>query len=154
MADYTWTIGGVTVDGKLGPQSPTWTWGEETQLRFWFQSGSSPGGNDAQTRFSSLQDYVRGAALSTTKVYDTRSRPRYEERVPTASPVSSLVVAIEPGNDVQGVDSVWALLVGGTDESRPVTGNYQLMVTVVPLALRSAYADRQAVENALSSGVA
>lgn len=153
MSDYTWTIGGITTDGKIGPQSPTWTWGEETPVRFWFQAGSAPGGKDASTRFQDLQAYVRGADLSTTQVYDTQARPRFEQRVPGASPVSSLVVAVEPGSGVQGVDSVWALLVGGRDLSRPVTGNYSLEVVVVPLAPLADYATASDVEAALGSGV-
>lgn len=142
-----WTIAGTTVDGLRDSPTPTWTWGEETSLRFKFEE------SDVETRYHALLEYVRDAGLATTTVYNTRGRARYEERLPAAATVSSLVVALEPGSDVIDVDGVWALVTGGRDESRPVTGTRELSLRVVPLALRGTYADRQAVEDALGTGV-
>ena len=144
--DFGWTIGGVEADGLLTGTSPTWRWGESVTLEFRFRP---PG---VESRHSELLDYVRAASLASWTVYDTRGRPRYEERVPSVAAVSSLVVALEPGSDVIGVGGVWALITGGSDESRPVTGTRRVSLEVVPLAERSAYADRQSVADALGSG--
>lgn len=142
-----WTIADTTVDGLSDSPTPTWTWGSETTLRFTIR------GETVEERYHALLDYVRDAALATTTIYDTRGQPRYEERLPAAATVGSLVVALEPGPDVIDTDGVWALIVGGRDESQPVTGTRKLSLRVVPLALRSAFADHADVEAALGTGV-
>lgn len=144
---YQWTVAGRTTDGVLTNTTPTWAWGTSTELRLRFTPPS------VSSRYKALLEYIRSAALATVQVYDTEGLPRYEERIPDGAGVSSLVVAIEPGSGLVDVDAVWALVTGGEDNSVPKRGTRELGLQVVPLALYSEYSDRQAVEDALGSGV-
>jgi len=156
----TWTIADIEADWKRGAEVPSWTWGEQSSLEFVFRTsgyydygegGYGEGGyGDA---YDELLTVIRDAALATTEIYDTRGRTRYEERLPASTSVSSLVVDVVPGSSVQDADAVWALVVGGEDLSRPISGHRVLSLSVVPLAYRSAFADRSEVEAALGSGV-
>lgn len=154
MSDYTWTIADVVADGLQREQSPSWTWGDPITLRFRFDRGNIVGGvYTAQDRYESILDYIRSAHLSTINLYETQGRPRYEERLPDAATVDSLVVDIQPGDDVHDVDAVWAIVTGGTDVTSPIAASYQLELEVVPLAEYDVYDSRQDVEDALGASI-
>lgn len=156
--DTTWTIDDIETDGLVGSPTPTWDWGTEQSLSFVFEEtprdrrvGADRDAYDE--RYRALLAYVRSASLATTSIYQTQGRPRYEERLPAAAELGSLVVDVVPGADVIDVDAIWALVVAGTDESQPIGGYRQLSLDLVPLALFEEYQDRSAVQEALGSGV-
>jgi len=95
-----------------------------------------------QDAFSDLRDYEQFAGkyvLSET----LNSTQRYKERLPTTAPISSLLVGIQPAQELQDRDlpAIWGLI-NNVDDSRPqpLTVN-RLVLDVDVLATTDDYSD-------------
>lgn len=76
--------------------------------------------------------------------------PWVVEDLPSRAPVSSQVLEVVPGADVQDIDAFWGVLVGGDDSSRPPRGLRTMTVELVFLADGDEYASRTALKNDLA----
>lgn len=141
MAAPTWTIdladdADLTARGLLGDQLYTPRPGDTINPTFRLRSAAD---------FETLRKYVL-AANQKTVLTSRRSTgfPYYREDL-GAYAVSSLVVGLEPSTS-NGAD-VWAVLIGGTDQSNGPRSVYDWELEALVLADKDDYADRTAVAN-------
>lgn len=163
--DITWSIDGIIADGYLGP-TPTMSRGETITLEFRFSGrGSTPsygdtyatgeygGSYSGRAAYLELRQYLDYATDQTVQTGLTdRGVPWVRERLPDRAPVDSLIVPIEPGEDILDAEGLWGAIVGGDDPSEP-PGARQLSFEVVVLAELAEYDTRQALLDDLGSAV-
>jgi hypothetical protein len=79
------------------------------------------------------------------------STVRFRERLPSSGDVTSLLVAVEPDNDLQSEDipGIWGLIESVRDARRPALNAEQITVDIRVLAPLREYADHSAVRQAL-----
>lgn len=82
-----------------------------------------------------------------------RGKPWFRERIPDDAPVNSLVVPVEPGDDIVDVSGHWGIILGGTDQSEPPGSSRSVELEILILAPLDEYADRDAVYADLGSEV-
>jgi hypothetical protein len=149
MPDY-WTFDGTIVDALTSPIFDRRLGAEQTVGLLFHPSDRA---SSYEARYQAVLDYARYAGTATISrtagggvYYDTDLDP--------AAPVSSLVVPIEPQPADTGgpFEGIWALVTGYSDENR-LSNRFALGVDVAYLGDRSEYADRSAVETALTQSV-
>lgn len=79
--------------------------------------------------------------------------PYIRERLPARAPVDSQIVLVEPADGIQTLNSFWAAVVGGTDESSDGFGIRRLTLELFVLADGSRYSSRSDLEDDLASEV-
>ena len=79
--------------------------------------------------------------------------PYVRERIPERAPIDSQIVLVEPGDDIDGFGSFWAVVVGGRDESGNEFGVRRLTLELFVLADGSRYDSRSELEDDLASEV-
>ncbi|WP_455448313.1 hypothetical protein [Natrinema thermotolerans] len=164
--DVTWAIDGIVVDGYVG-STPTMSRGETITLEFQFigegtylsygddyaagtYGGSYYGGRAAYDQLRQYLDYAGNQTVQTGLT--DRGVPWVRERLPDRATVDSLIVPIEPGQDVLDTDGIWGVIVGGDDPTEP-PGNRRLTLEVVVLAELPEYESRQALLDDLGPAV-
>jgi hypothetical protein len=149
MPDY-WTFDGTIVDGLTSPIFDRRLGAEQTVGCVFRPAGRATG---YEKRYKQIRAYGKHAGTATVSrtagggvYYDTDLDP--------AAPVDSLVVPIEPQPADTGgpYEGIWALVTGYSDENR-LSNRFTVGVDVAYLGDRSEYADRSAVETALTQSV-
>lgn len=149
MVDY-WTFDGTIVDGLTSPIFDR-TLGKSYPVGMNFHpAGRATSHTD---RYLAVRDYAKYAGTSITGRVDGGG-VYYREDLDPAAPVSSLVVPIEPSpSDVGGpFEGIWGLVEGYSDPNR-LRNTFDLEVDLAYLGDASEYADRSAVETALTDSV-
>jgi hypothetical protein len=149
--DY-WEFEGDTtiiVDGLL---SETWDrqLGETETARLLFRPAGRATGHEA--RAEAVQAYIQHAG--TAVIQRTDGGGVYYRESASGAPVNSFVVKIAPSTaqpDTQ-FEGIWGLVQGGTSPNR-LTNRIELELELAYLGDASEYADRAAVETALTQSV-
>lgn len=140
------------VASYLLSSTPTRTRGETVSLEIGFEPGWPDYGDVyGTTALQEYQDMVDRLGFVLSQGSDVGvshdSVPWVQEDLPSRAPVSSQVLLVEPGADVQDIDPFWGALTNGDDSSRPPRGLRTMTVELVFLADGSEYADRTALKN-------
>jgi len=163
MTDISWVIGDIVATSAV-QNIPTITRGGSESVMFYFQqssgiSGSSygytsyGGGNYGSSLYTGvggyyrLKDYIEYASDTVVSTYrggDGTPKFRLDDLPPEAD-ISDLLVAVEPGGDVDRVPEYWALIMGGEDVSRVGGGASRMRVEFHFLAPVQEYSSEQDV---------
>lgn len=147
MSDTTWTLttldyGDIVADAALAAR-PTFTIGAEVELTFLFHSSGH------LSEYSDLLDHIEYLNDTTiTHGSSMQGRPYYRQSINPNAPVSSYLVELKPGSGISEVDSYWAVMVGGSDETRLVGAGERVTVTFLLIAPLSQYSTRSDVQSA------
>ena len=160
--DTTWTLLIETASGTdtvvvsgLDAETPTLTAGTtmETQLAFFDDGGGTPF-YERYERLVPFTDINHDAA--TRRGTSDDGVPWFRERYPDDAPVESVLVGVEPGEDVIDARGWWGLLVGLDDQSAPkdeTGGRRLLQAEWFVLAPFEAFDDHDAVRQAFADEV-
>lgn len=146
MVDY-WTFDGTIVDGLTSPIFDRALGAEQTVGCLFRPAGRATG---HKGRYLAVRDYGKYAGTSITGRTDGGGF-YYQTNLDPSAPVSDLVVEIAPSpSDAGGpYEGIWALVTGYSDGNR-LSNRFVLEMDVVYLGDASDYADRTAVESALT----
>lgn len=177
MPNINWTVHTAS-NTTIEPEAITGDWadltrGRRTRFRFWFDADTSVSttatygtsvygdtvyGNvsqtleDQYTEWLTLQDYLDYADAA---AYGTgiNHRPWYHEQLPADATVGSLVVGIEPTQDLddRGVTGVWGLITGGDDRRNSTLTNWLIELELFVLAEYGDFADHNDIDNELAT---
>jgi len=137
---------GTTKAQLLGEQ-PALAWGEETTITV--RCMDSDDGNSARHWYDLFKDYEQYVGADTVGRLDNGDA-WVRDASESHWPVTSNVVQVDFGSDLQDVDDVWALLTAIDDTSiRPQV--FRFDVSYAPLAFLSDYATRSDLLNDLAS---
>lgn len=114
----------------------------------WSGAGISRTVPELTERFAALMDYLEVADAATYGV-DRRGIPWYHDHVDSDDPVDSLLIGIVFG-DAFSLPDVWALVVGGSVETRLLADSATVELEVVVVATMDEQPDRSAVETDLA----
>lgn len=163
---------------SITPDAITGDWnnltrGERTRFRFWFDADTSTstsaaygsavygdtsyGASTAEleskyTEWLQLQDfldYSDAAAYGTSQNH----RPWYREQLPADATVASIVLGIEPTQDLKdrGITGVWGIVVSGSDLRNSTLTNWQIDLELFVLSEFSEYSDHADIESDLAA---
>jgi hypothetical protein len=141
--------------GTYGATGDGWTYGGTEGATWGGANGAVFGAADETNahieRYRQLREYLDWAgAVAFGRSLDRV--PWYREQLPARANVSSEVVALEPSPDLEDrVPGLWALIVGGRDETTLPGADHRITLDVIVLAELDEYADHTAVENDLSA---
>lgn len=149
-SDPYWTIGGTIADALVG-QTPTVTRGTEITLSVIFEPAERA--TFYTDRYHALLDYLDYANEAPVETGVTQTGRTWYKENTTDAPVTSFVVGVDPSPDIIDATGFWGIVTGGQDRSVPIAELRRLDLTLFVLAELDEFADRAAVETALSSGV-
>lgn len=153
MSDVTWNIetadyGTLTATSVLSDTLPTFKVGGEVSLEFYF----GPGITNHETYYQNSTEFVKYTSDSTIDAgTDIRGKPWYRETLHPNADFSTTLVKIVPSDNVTGVDSYWAVIIGGEDNTRYVGAGERVTLEMFILAEGSEYATREDVEDDLKA---
>jgi len=169
--------GGIIVD-KIQTDMPEYNPGASLDLRmeFWPDTVTDPngggtfGGSSGMTyggsyggvygnsdiirdyieRYKAVRSYAEYAGrAATNKMLD--GTVRYVEHLPSNSPISSIVIPIEPGLSLQedATDGLWVVLMGHEDQTEIIQNMAAIEFKATVLAKLSDYDSRSAIQTQL-----
>lgn len=115
----------------------------------WSGAGISRTVPDLSSRYDALVAYLEVADAATYGV-DRQGIPWYHDHVDSDDPVDSLLIGIVFGDAFASLPDVWALVVGGSVETRLLADSATVELEVVVLATMDEQPDRAAVETNLA----
>lgn len=152
MEDRTIEIDGIVCDGFEGT-TPTVTRGSTVSMTVGLHDRSIAA-RPYYERYEDLRAYLAIDGGSAVRHGQTDTgEPWFRERLPGSASVDTLLVDVTPGEDVVDVEGFWAIILGGEDQSVPVTSLRRLDLELFVVAPLDAYADKAAVRNAHESEV-
>lgn len=117
--------------------TPTRTRGETVSLELGFEPA-------AEAEYDAMVD--RLAFVSPVRTGTSHDGvPWVDEDLPARAPVSSQILEVRPGADVEDVEPFWGALVGGSDDSKPPRDLRTVTVELAFLADGDAYESRTAL---------
>lgn len=153
--DATWMIDDIVADGLL-METPTVQAGRTVTLDLWFDSAQDIATESVSGRYNRLLEYFAYQNEDNILYGTSNGVPYYRETLNSHWDVDSLVVPVEPGEDVIDARGFWALVTGGDDTSKPVPDCRQVRevsVDVFVLATLDEYDSRDALEADLGTEV-
>lgn len=145
----TWTITTdtetITVDAvDASDGHPQFTVGEAAELTLLFH------GTNHVSRYSSLMEYVEYMNDATINTgHDSNGVAWYRETLHPDDSHRDKLIELVPDASIPEVDSHWAVIVKGEDDSRVVGAGEKVRLTVFIISKLSKYATRSDVHNAV-----
>lgn len=145
-----WTIrhadGDILVDGHLGDY-PEPTRGDRQSFE-WVVYPRPSASQSQATAYERLTAFAVDAGRFAT-VTTEQSTLRFDERLPPSARVSTLLVKIEPGADIEGAPTLWGLVDSIDDQTQRRGGRVRVDMNVLVLSDVGEHSDESSLRSDL-----